>query len=216
MADRRFKVKKKPSQKRPHITLLVLLLVLLVGSVVMFYPPDKKITQGLDVQGGLSVVLQASKTDGSSVSTEEINAAQEIVDRRVNLLGASEASVQVQGGNQLLVQIPGILDQTQALNTIGQTGQLEFMDISAIEDVNLQTIIDSGYYLPRDYLTSSGQAALSRFVDVSQITDPELKAALAAGEVLDETALLEQGALVRLNEMPVNAELFYQVFVSSA
>jgi SecD/SecF fusion protein len=216
MADRRFKVKKKPSQKQPQITLLMVLAVLLIGSVVMFYPPNEKITQGLDVQGGLSVVLEASKTDGSAVSSDDMTSAQEIVERRVNLLGASEASVQVQGSNQLLVQIPGIIDQTQALNTIGQTGQLEFMNVADISDETTRTYVDYGYGTPRDYLITSGQAAISRFIDVSKITDESQLQALAAGEPLDEAKLLEQEALVMLNEMPVNAELFYPVSIQTA
>ncbi|MDR2196899.1 MAG: protein translocase subunit SecD [Coriobacteriales bacterium] len=211
MADRRFKVKKKPSEKRPQISLLILLLVLLVVSVLIFYPPNERITQGLDVQGGLSVVLQASKTDASAVSAEDMQAAQEIVERRVNLLGASEASVQLQGSSQLLVQIPGIVDQTQALNTIGQTGRLEFMNIAEISDETTRNLIDYGYAPNRDYLITSGQAAISRFVDISKITDPDLQAALDAQEPLDEGRLQEAEALVSLPEMPVNAELFYQV-----
>jgi SecD/SecF fusion protein len=156
MADRRFKVKKKASQKRPHVTLLVLLAVLLVGSVLMFWPPQERVRQGLDVQGGLSVVLQAVKPDGSSVTAEEITAASQIVERRVNLLGASEASVQVQGDTQLLVQMPGVVDQTQALNTIGSTGVLEFIDVSKIDDQEVKNAIDLGMAISRDDLMRIG------------------------------------------------------------
>jgi SecD/SecF fusion protein len=156
MADRRFKVKKKASPQRPHVTLLVLLAVLLVGSVFAFWPPQERIRQGLDVQGGLSVVLAASKPDGSAVTFEEISAASQIVSRRVNLLGASEASVQTQGNDQLLVQIPGIVDQTQALSTIGSTGVLEFVDVSQITDQNAKNAIDLGAMYERDYLMSMG------------------------------------------------------------
>jgi SecD/SecF fusion protein len=156
MADRRFKVKKKASPRRPHVTLLVLLAVLLVGSALMFWPPQERITQGLDVQGGLSVVLSASKPDGSAVSGEEMSTAAQIVERRVNLLGASEASVQVQGSDQLLVQMPGVVDQTQALNTIGSTGLLEFVDVSKITDQTVKNAIDYGMTLDRDYLRSFG------------------------------------------------------------
>jgi SecD/SecF fusion protein len=156
MADRRFKVKKKASPVRPHVTLLILLMVLLVGSVLMFWPPQERVRQGLDVQGGLSVVLQASKPDASAVSTEEINAAAQIVERRVNLLGASEASVQVQGGSQLLVQMPGVVDQTEALNTIGSAGVLEFIDVSKITDQEVKNALDMGGTREREYLENLG------------------------------------------------------------
>ncbi|HBT94616.1 MAG TPA: protein translocase subunit SecD, partial [Coriobacteriia bacterium] len=156
MTDRRFTVKKKASQKRPHVALLILLLVLVAGSVFMFWPPQDKITQGLDVQGGLSVLLTASKTDGSAVTTEEMERAQQVVERRVNLLGASEATVQVQGTNQLMVQMPGVVDQTAALNTIGSTGLLEFVDVSKITNETVKTVITSGSTYSRDYLVSVG------------------------------------------------------------
>jgi len=156
MADRRFKVKKKPSQKRPHIALLVFVLLLIAGAVFMFWPPAEKIHQGLDVQGGLSVVLQASKADGQAASADEMTSAQAIVERRVNLLGASESSVQVQGASQLLVQIPGAVNQTEALNVIGQAGVLEFIDLSTVEDTATVSVINNGTAVPREYLAGLG------------------------------------------------------------
>jgi protein-export membrane protein SecD len=134
VADRRFKPKKRPAKIRNHAVLLILLALLVVASFVMFIPPQDKIRQGLDVQGGLSIVMQASKTDATTPTTEDLESARQIVERRVNLLGASEASVQVQGDTQLLVQIPGVIDQTQALETIGQTGVLEFVNLADVAD----------------------------------------------------------------------------------
>ncbi|MDR1082832.1 MAG: protein translocase subunit SecD [Coriobacteriales bacterium] len=156
MVDRRFKVKKKASPQRPHVVLLVILALLLVGSVLMFWPPQERVKQGLDVQGGLSVVLAASKPDGTTVSAAEMESAAQIVERRVNLLGASETSVQVQGSDQLLVQMPGIVDQTQALNTIGSTGVLEFIDVAKISDQEVKNALELGSALDREYLMSIG------------------------------------------------------------
>ncbi|MCL2339883.1 MAG: protein translocase subunit SecD [Actinomycetia bacterium] len=156
MADRRFRVKKKASEKRPHITLLILLVLLIAGSIWMFWPPTSSIHQGLDVQGGLSVVLQADKTDGTTVTAADMQSAQSIVEQRVNLLGASEASVQIQGTSQLLVQIPGAIDQTNALNVIGQAGVLEFVDLSTISDDTVKTAVTNGSYVDRSTLSALG------------------------------------------------------------
>ena len=147
MADRRFKPKKKPPAIRRNALALILLALLLVAACVMFYPPQDKIKQGLDVQGGLSIVLEATKPDASVPSGEEMDASRQIVERRINLLGASEASVQIQGNDQLLVQIPGTVDQTQALATIGQTGVLEFVDLSKVEDQEDVQTLQSGSLL---------------------------------------------------------------------
>lgn len=169
MADKRFTAKKRPSQARNHVALLILLAVLMVGSFVMFVPPQDKIHQGLDVQGGLSIVMEASKADDSSVSAEQIEAARQIIERRVNLLGASEASVQVQGSNQLLVQIPGSIDQTQALSTIGQTGVLEFVNLADVADQDSVKALEGGSFL----------------------TDQEINAMLAFGEITESQVTTE-------------------------
>ncbi len=164
MADKRFKPKKKPSKARNHVVLLILLAVLMIGSCFMFIPPQEKIHQGLDVQGGLSIVMEATKTDGSAVTPEDMESARQIIERRVNLLGASEASVQIQGTDQLLIQIPGSIDQTQALSTIGQTGVLEFVNLADVSDQEDVQAMESG----------------------NIISDQELNIQLAFGEVTEE------------------------------
>ena len=64
--------------------------VLVLGSIFMFTPPQDKINQGLDIQGGLSVVLSAKSTDGDAVTSEDMEKSRAIIEQRVNALGASE------------------------------------------------------------------------------------------------------------------------------
>ena len=59
------KFKRVRKDTRRNIWLLVLCTVLVIGSIFAFVPPQEKIKQGLDIQGGLSVVLSAKTTDGS-------------------------------------------------------------------------------------------------------------------------------------------------------
>ncbi len=101
-------VKKKPARTadRRNVWLLILTTILIVVSVVLFTPPNEKINQGLDIQGGLSVVLTAKSTDGEPVTPEDMEKSRAIIESRVNALGASEATVQEQGSDQILVQIP--------------------------------------------------------------------------------------------------------------
>jgi SecD/SecF fusion protein len=141
-------VKKKPSKNvnRRNVWLLILTTVLLVVSVVLFMPPNEKINQGLDIQGGLSVVLTAKSTDGEAITTEDMEKSRAIIESRVNALGASEATVQIQGNDQILVQIPGLSDTQEALNTIGRTGSLEFARLDSFTDESVKTAIDEGSY----------------------------------------------------------------------
>ena len=126
--------------------LLVVMALLVIGSIVMFTPPQEKINQGLDIQGGLSVVLTAHNNDGSDVSTEDMESSRAIIENRVNALGASEAVVQIQGNDQILVQIPGLSDTEEALNTIGKTGKLEFARLDSFTDSDVKTKIKNGQY----------------------------------------------------------------------
>ncbi len=156
MAQAKTKKKKATgSNDRRNIWLLVITTVLLVVSVALFMPPDKKINQGLDIQGGLSVVLTASTTDGSDITDSDMETSRAIIENRVNALGASEAVVQTQGKDQILVQIPGLSDTEEALATIGKTGKLEFARLDSFTDSDVVTKINNGDYGDEGTITDS-------------------------------------------------------------
>ena len=139
--------KKKSSSDRRNVWLLVLTTLLVVVSVWLFMPPQDKITQGLDIQGGLSVTLTTTDTSGEgTVSQENMEKSRAIIENRVNALGASETSVSVQGNNQILVQIPGMSDAEEALRIIGQTGKLEFARLDSFTDPEVVQKIENGQY----------------------------------------------------------------------
>ena len=141
------KKKKKSSSDRRNVWLLVLTTLLVVGAVFLFMPPNEKINQGLDIQGGLSVTLTTSNASGEGeVSQENMEKSRAIIENRVNALGASETSVSVQGQNQILVQIPGMSDAEEALRIIGQTGKLEFARLDSFTDPEVVQKIESGQY----------------------------------------------------------------------
>lgn len=140
------KKKKGTGVNRRNVWLLVLTTILIIGSVCLFTPPQEKINQGLDIQGGLSVVLSAKSSDGGSVSSDDMEKSRSIIESRVNALGASEAVVQLQNNDQILVQIPGLSDTETALSTIGKTGKLEFARLDSFTDSDVKTKIDNGNY----------------------------------------------------------------------
>ena len=151
--DKRIKQRGGGNSNRRNMWLLILTTLLVIGSVFMFMPPQDKINQGLDIQGGLSVVLSAQSTDGSEVTQEDLETSRAIIESRVNALGASEATVQVQGDNQILVQIPGLSDTQTALETIGKTGVLEFARADSFTDQADQTAIQNGTYMQQGTIT---------------------------------------------------------------
>ncbi len=137
------KRKMSPTTRRWTSTLVILCVVLVV-CVVGFTPLGERITQGLDIQGGVSVIMKATKSDGSMPSAEEMATATTIVQNRVNSLGASETSVQQQGTDSILIQIPGATNAEQAILTVGRTGLLEFVRLDEIGDADALAKINAG------------------------------------------------------------------------
>lgn len=99
------------------------------------------ITEGLDIQGGLSVILTAKETSATAVSDDVMDRAELIVRNRVDKLGASEATIQRQGSDSILVQLPGVRNAEDALKVLGSTGQLEFVDVNTIADETVRNTI---------------------------------------------------------------------------
>lgn len=82
---------------------------------------------GLDLRGGAYMVLQADPpADYEGDVSEALNGAKEVVERRVNEFGVSEAEIQKTSGNRISVQVPG-LSLPDAQNLIGKTASLKFM-----------------------------------------------------------------------------------------
>ena len=156
-ASSKAKKRTRTSQRvnRRNVWLLVATTLLLIGSVFMFTPPQEKINQGLDIQGGLSVVLTAKGEGGGAVSAEDMEKSRAVIESRVNSLGASEATVALQGSDQILVQIPGLSDTEEALATIGKTGKLEFARLDSFTDESVRTKIDSGQYIEQKTVTDA-------------------------------------------------------------
>ncbi|HMK08934.1 MAG TPA: hypothetical protein VK449_07895, partial [Anaerolineales bacterium] len=91
-----------------------------------------RVVRGLDLQGGLRVLMEADLPAETDVTTEQMQAARDIIENRVNALGVTEPVVQVAGSRRILVELPGIADPDQALQAIRTTALLEFVDFSQV------------------------------------------------------------------------------------
>ncbi len=118
--------------KTRNVVALVTIIALVALSWWLFWPLDKKITQGLDITGGVQVILTAKPIGNTTLTEDAMSRTEAILTERVNGLGVSEASVQRQGSDSLLVQLPGIKNSEDALKTLGSTGRLDFVDIRSI------------------------------------------------------------------------------------
>ncbi|MBI2414940.1 protein translocase subunit SecD [candidate division WWE3 bacterium] len=93
-----------------------------------------KLKRGLDLEGGVRVVLKAKMESIAEVDRDNaLESVKEIISRRVNLLGVSEpyiASVKNGDDYRVIVELPGVEDVATAINLIGQTAQLHFKELA--------------------------------------------------------------------------------------
>jgi preprotein translocase subunit SecD len=115
---------------------LVVVLIAVAAYLIFIRQPVAEATKlGLDLEGGVSVHLEGYQTDGSQVTREEMEQAVEVIRQRVDSLGVTEPEIQIQGQNQVAVNIPGITDSDRAVEVIGRTAQLGFYEVLAFEEV---------------------------------------------------------------------------------
>ncbi len=86
-------------------------------------------TLGLDLQGGLEVVKKAVPEKGETVDEEGMDDAVSIIRSRIDSVGAFEPEIRKQGSDQIVIELPGVRDQHQATELIGQTAKLELFDL---------------------------------------------------------------------------------------
>ncbi len=103
---------------------------------LLFWQPinqrDIALRLGLDLQGGLQVLLAADVPEGQELDTASMETARRIVENRINALGLTEPVVQSQGEHRIIVELPGIKNPEQAVETIKGTALLEFVDAGNI------------------------------------------------------------------------------------
>ncbi|MBU6328947.1 MAG: protein translocase subunit SecD [Acidobacteria bacterium] len=107
-------------------TSLIVILVIAAGSLIYTFASGNKPLLGLDLQGGVSVVLKPKGTPESSAIDEAIS----IIRQRIDALGVAEPEITRQGDN-ILIQIPGVKDKERAIDLVGQTAELQFRPVLA-------------------------------------------------------------------------------------
>ncbi|HET7034156.1 MAG TPA: protein translocase subunit SecD, partial [Thermomicrobiaceae bacterium] len=122
---------------KPWYTLILIVILTLVAGWVdlpagMLNPFGIKdgitIHKGLDLQGGLQVVLQAKPPKGQTLTSGTLQGERDTIERRVNGLGVSEPLIQTRGNDQIIVELPGVQDPQNAVKVLQQTALLEIID----------------------------------------------------------------------------------------
>ncbi len=103
---------------------------------------------GLDLRGGLQVLLEADLPEDAVIDAESMETARTIMENRTNALGVSENVLQIAGERRIVGEFPGLDNTNEVLDTIQQTGLLEFVDTG---DINLPP----GATIQTDFATGS-------------------------------------------------------------
>lgn len=133
------------------LALLGILLIVALASWIVFggdrtenilgAKQDFRVRQGLDLQGGYQILLQARS---ANVSAEQMEGARRIIEKRVNGLGTNEPNITIQGNNRISVELPGVTNEADVRNAIGSTGRLEFID-AGTENLTDGDLVQTSY-----------------------------------------------------------------------
>ncbi len=119
-------------ERRNHLILVSLIVAALIGVGLIAIPGSpfhKGTTLGLDLQGGLEVVLQAVPPKGHTLTDEDLDRSVDIMRNRIDKLGVAEPEIRKQGDDQIVIQLAGVTDPEKAAELIGKTAQLELYDL---------------------------------------------------------------------------------------
>jgi len=154
------------------------------------------ITEGLDIQGGLSVILTARETTSTAVTDDVMDRAELIVRNRVDKLGASEATIQRQGSDSILVQLPGVRNAEDALEVLGSTGQLEFVDVNSITDEAVRSAVLSWDPSVNPARPELPEGTYAPIMTGAVITDARVSADPQTGEISVDISMNSEGAQI--------------------
>jgi len=207
-------------------------IVLIFAAFIYFIGPlAQSIKQGLDLQGGTHIVLEAEDAGENKVTDDAVERARQILERRINEMGLAEPLIQREGKKRIIIELPGVKDPDQAIKTIGKTAVMEFKDENgtvhltgndlkdAKEQIgqNKQFMVaieftDEGAKKFADLTTMNVGRHIGIYLDGEQLTNPVVnepitggKAVITGSRTLDEAKNL--AILLRSGALPVKVNV---------
>lgn len=180
---------------------------------------DITVRQGLDLQGGIQLVLQARPPSGVTVTREVLEGTRNTIERRVNGLGVSEPVIQTRGNDQILVELPGFQDPERAVRMLQRTALLEIIDtegqflpVGTIVNTTLGPATESGASPTGSPTTEQSATPTSEATAEATPTGPVYETIVTGADLKDAYPTTDQfGNLVVGFELkPEAADRFYQ------
>jgi len=120
------------ASRRSHLFLVFLILVALGGVAYLGVPGSpghRTLHKGLDLEGGLEVILRAEPPKGHKLTSSDMSRSRTIILNRIDKLGVSEPIVRQESSNEISIQLAGVHNVDQAASLIGETAQLQLFDL---------------------------------------------------------------------------------------
>lgn len=108
---------------------LIVSLAVIAGSAYFIATTQPML--GLDLRGGTQIVYEARDTDTVAVNAEVVQRTVEVLRRRIDAMGTTEPNIQASGERRIIVELPGVDDPDEAIETIGRTAELTFHPVLA-------------------------------------------------------------------------------------
>jgi SecD/SecF fusion protein len=200
------------AERKSHLTLVGLILAALLGVALLAVPGSpvhKKPTLGLDLQGGLEVVLKAHPPKNHPLTKADMDRAVTVMRNRIDKLGVSEPLVTKQGKDEIVIELAGVHNVQDAINIIGKTAQLELYDLETA--LTGPSISASGTPQPRGsrYDLLAGVQSLAKEGTPSSWYLFNAKKKLVAGPLPTKQRLLGSRKVKRLGgEIPKKWKIF--------
>ena len=210
------------------IKFLVVVAVIIGTFAYCIEPLAGSLKQGLDLQGGTHIVLEAEDSATGKADNDAVERAKQILERRINEMGLSEPLVQREGARRIIIELPGVKDPDEAIKRIGKTAVLEFkndqgqtvMTGDDLKDAkeelgqNKQPLVaielsDEGAKKFADLTSKNIGRRIAITLDGQELTNPVVQQAITGGratisgsqsleEAKDLAILLRSGALIMI------------------
>ena len=210
---------------------LIVVIAILAFFGYYITPLATSIKQGLDLQGGTHVVLEAVDTPEAKVDEDAVQRVVKIIEKRVNEIGLTEPLIQRQGERRIIVELPGISEPEKAIQMLGKTALLEFQDESGktvmtgkdLKDAkaeigqNKNSVVSlefssEGAKLFGDLTTKNVGKRISILLDKTVLTSPVVNEPIPSGKaIITGSGSIEEAQnlaiLLRSGSLPVKVQV---------
>ncbi len=200
------------SGKKNTVLAVLLIPIIIIGWYVALFgigeinPIKDDIKLGLDIEGGVYVVLEAQTDLEDEELVDLMDRTKTVMENRVDQMGLANPVVTVEAGNRIRVELPGVEDAEEAISTIGQTAQLQFalsdgtvvVDGSQVKNATTSQDPNGGGYAVDIEFNSEGAEA---FEEATEIAFSGAVTSMIEGVSSSAIVILLDGAIISAPEV---------------